>query len=702
MLRMIANWKKALWPVLLVPFILLSVWLSRLDRGLDMQLGARRSEPLQVVIMDPQCGRLAGDDLKEPCRDYAPLGRFLEEALNRQIQLFYGSHLGEIPRLKPPADLIIGRESAVLAEATQRDEPLRPVARLTDNLGSTGLWGLFVTRADDPAQTLGDLADHTIVFGPPADDVRHSRALAALSQAGMTPVPPLEVVPRWRDALQAVAQHKADAAVVPSYALAMVDSETADQGAFRVVGRTGSQPFITAFVAGRMGPATEQVVAEALLTVQAHPQLLETLRSKAGFVSVQDKPASKEEPLASQEELPAPARPDPGEPSRAATPWTDWRGPGRAGMSPDVPARLPPTVEFLWRRGLTGTGLSGVVATATRVIVADKSEQNDQDIWRCLDAETGKELWTVAYATPKQMEFTNAPRAAPVIHGNFVYLLGAFGDLHCVNLHGSGVVWRRNILKDFGAKLPTWGTCSTPLVVGDSLVVNPGAPDASLVALGLYTGEVIWKTPGGPPGYGSLILGAFGGVRQIVGYDAQSLGGWDPNTGQRLWTLTPEKKGDYNVPTPIDVFGRLLVATENNGTRLHNFSPNGQIRPVPVEQTRDLAPDTSTPVVVDGLVFGCFHGLFCLDLNDGLKTLYSAESDGAFKEYASLVAGYGRVLAVTLGGELILFEASRDTFAPIGRLRVFQDTEIWSHPALVGNRLYLRSMNEICCVLLGE
>jgi outer membrane protein assembly factor BamB len=300
------------------------------------------------------------------------------------------------------------------------------------------------------------------------------------------------------------------------------------------------------------------------------------------------------------------------------------------------------------------------------------------------------------------MEFTNAPRATPVIQGDFVYLLGAFGDLHCVNLYGSGVVWRRNIVKDFDAKLPAWGTCSTPLVVGDSLIVNPGAADASLAALGLYTGEVIWKTPGGPSAYGSLILGTFGGVRQIVGYDAQSLGGWDPNTGQRRWTLVPEKKGDYNVPTPIDVFGRLLVATENNGTRLHNFSPSGQIRPTPVEQTRDLAPDTSTPVVIDGLVFGCSRGLFCLDLNDGLKTLYSTEGDGAFKEYAAFIAGSGRVLAVTVGGELVLFAASRDAYTPISRLRVFKDAKVWSHPALVANRLYIRSMNEICCVLLSE
>ena len=197
--------------VLLVPFVLLGIWLSRLDRSLDMQLGVRHREPLQVVVMDPQCGRLARDDFPGPYRDYAPLGRFLEEALNRPIQLLYGSCLGEIPGLTPPAYLIIGRESAVLAEAARRGEPIRPVARLTDNLGSTELAGLFVTRADDPAQTLGDLADYKIVFGPAADDVRYSRALAALSQAGITPVPPLEVVPSCRDALQAVAQRKAHA-----------------------------------------------------------------------------------------------------------------------------------------------------------------------------------------------------------------------------------------------------------------------------------------------------------------------------------------------------------------------------------------------------------------------------------------------------------------------------------------------------------
>ncbi len=672
-----------LWAALLVPFALLGLWLSRLDRGLDTQLHARQGEPLRIAVLDPLCD----NDLPDLRRDYTPLGTFLEKALDRRVELRYARHLREVFSPESPPDLIIGSNTTTRAEADETKEAVRPVARLTDDRGATDLSGLFVVRADDPATGIGDLADHRIVFGSSADPERHADALTTLSHSGIAPVPPLKEISTCREALQILARREADAAVISSYAFSVLESEsTAGGKSFRVVGRTTPQPFITAFVTSRIGPSVQQTITEALLSLQTHALVLGALKSQAGFIPWQEKSPEKKESSA-----PLPV-----------AQWTDWRGPGRAGQSPDVPERLPSSVKFLWKRGLTGAGLAGVAATTTHVIVADKSAQKDQDLWRCLDADTGKELWTIAYATPQQMEFTNVPRAAPVIHGSFVYVLGAFGDLHCVSLFGSGIVWRRNILKDFNASLPNWGTCSTPLVSGDCLIVNPGAAEASLVALGLYTGEVIWKTPGKPPGYGSFILGTFGGVHQIVGCDAESLGGWNPTTGQRLWTLTPEKKGDYNVPTPVNVFGLLLAATENNGTRLYDFDSNGRILPVPVAQTRELAPDTSTPVVIDGLVFGCSRGLFCLDLNENLKTRYVAEKDGAFKEHAAFITGKGRVLAITVGGELILFKATPDAFTPISRLRVFDGTEVWSHPALVGNRLYLRSMNEICCLLLDD
>jgi outer membrane protein assembly factor BamB len=691
---MAANWKKALWSVLVIPFLALGVWLLELYYHVSAPPAVYRPPALRIVIADPLSGPRADGATPSPGRrDYTPLAALLETRLGRPVDLLYSDNPDAIfASQRGSVDLIVGKAAAVSYAATEANEPVRPLARLTNRDGTTEVRGLFVVRRSDPARTLGDLADHRILFGPPGDDERHAAALVVLAAEGVTPVPPLQTMADRGAAVRAVVGGDADVALISDYAAAdRQDDEAINQGVLRIVGRTTPVPFITVFATETISPGMQHAILDALFAAGKDSPLLEALQSKAGFVAW-DAPCASAPPAAESESAPAAS------PATPVTAWTDWRGPGRAALSPDVPTILPEKVNLLWKRGLTGPGLAGVAATATHVMVADKSAENDQDIWRCLDADTGRELWTIAYRTPTEMEFTNAPRATPVIHGGFVYLLGAFGDLYCVDLYGGRIVWQRNISEDFGAKLPRWGTCATPLIVDDALIVNPGAEDASLVALGLHTGEVLWKTPGEPAAYAALILGTFGGVRQIVGYDAVSLGGWDPNTGRRLWKLRPDKKGDYNVPTPVNVAGRLLVATENNGARLYGFDDRGRIVPAPVAWNPRFAPDTSTPVVVDGLVFGNWRGLFCLDAND-LQTRYMIDDDKAFCDYAAFVAGHGHVLAVTVHGELILLEASSEGFTPVSRLRVFQDTEVWSHPALVGNRLYLRSMKEICCLL---
>ena len=394
---------------------------------------------------------------------------------------------------------------------------------------------------------------------------------------------------------------------------------------------------------------------------------------------------------------PAPARPAP----EAPTPWADWRGPRRDGVVPSLPDSLPKAPRILWKRPLTGLGLSGIAATRRHVIVADKANGERDDVWRCLDADTGSPLWTLTYPAPAEMDHGNCPRAFPVIHGGLVYLLGAFGHLHCVRLETGEAVWQRHIIRDFGARLVTWGLSASPLAVDGKLIVNPGAKDASLVALDRRTGKTVWKSPGRPSAYASFIVATLGGVRQIVGYDATTLGGWDPATGRRLWELRPPEEGDYNVPTPIAIDGKLLVTTENNDTRLYGFDARGRIEPKPLAVNPDLGPDSSTPVVVGGLVFGCSSGLICLDARDGLKTVWKVEEPRVYDDYCSLIGAPGRVLITTARGELILIRAAR-RYEVLGRLRWAPDAEVFAHPAPLGRRLYLRDQRAISCLLLDE
>lgn len=70
-------------------------------------------------------------------------------------------------------------------------------------------------------------------------------------------------------------------------------------------------------------------------------------------------------------------------------------------------------------------------------------------------------------------------------------LLGALGDLHCVKLDSGEVLWEKNIIRGFGDELPTWGTCSSPLILDHMLIVNPGTKDASPVAFDRTTGKVV-------------------------------------------------------------------------------------------------------------------------------------------------------------------------------------------------------------------
>ena len=639
------------------------------------------AKPLRVVVMDPLADQLACACIPGYAqRRYPQLCEFLARKLGRPVAFVHAEDLaGALDLCDGKADLIIGRRSLVTFDAAETATRVRPIAMLTDKQGRTELAGLFVVRPDDPAKTIADLAGRTIVFGPADSAETHADAMAALAAAGVKLSGKPEAKSGDGAVALAVIENEADAGVLADWSLPLLEGcGTIDPGSLRVIGRTAPAPFVTVFATARVDAATEKAVLQALQAVRTDAEVLKIMESRDGFVPVKPSPAAI---------------------ARSAI-WPDWRGPDRDGRAASLPDSLPDKPAFLWRTPMTGASMSGVTATTRYVIVSDKGPRARQDIWRCLDADTGQQRWTVRYDAPGELDYYNSPRAAAVIRQGRAYLLGAFGHLLCVRLADGEVLWRRNVVEDFGADPPEWGMCATPLLIGDRLIVNPGALDAALVALDPADGKVLWKTPGAPGAYASFIHATFGGVEQIVGYDAVSLGGWDPRTGKRLWELLPPEPSDFNVPTPIVLDGKLLVATENNGTRLYGFDRTGRIRPKPLAVNEALAPDTATPVVVGGKVFGCFGALYCLDIGAGLKTAWSVDEE-VYSDYCSMIGGTDKVLIVDILGILTLIRADGEKYRRLSRLKVFKkESEVWSHPALVNGRLYLRSQDELVCLQL--
>jgi len=682
-----------------------------------MPYPASSEEPaVTIAVMDPLALPLSCDCVEGHAqRRYEKLAAFLEVELAREVNVAFSEDLGRVLRTAKggKVGLIIGKQSVVKYDAAEYKLPVRPIAMLTGLDGDTTLTGLFVVPTADRATTLADLKGYTILFGPKDSAEKHSAALAALVKAGVPPPKKIEFRTGCSDAAVDILEEEfknGAAAVISSYAKPLLEGcGTIDKGSLRVIGRTEPVPFVTVFATPSVSPKLEKRVLAALLEFGEDPKLRKALETKIGFVPITDEKGEGKKGKGEEgKKRVGPKKPEkktanrPAAAESSANDWPGWRGPNRDGISPLLPKSLPKKPKFVWRKRMTGEALSGIAVAGRHVIVADRDPNDASDIFRCLDASTGKELWKLQYAAAGDMDYGNSPRATPLIHDGRVYLLGAFGDLHCLRLADGRIEWKTNLVRQFSAKSLTWGMCSSPLIVDDKLIVNPGAKEASLAALDRITGKVVWQSPGLAGAYSSFIVGTFGGVRQIVGYDAVSLGGWDVESGRRLWKLFPDLEGDFNVPTPVQVGGRLLVTTENNGTRLYNFDKSGNLIPKPVALNEDLAPDTSTPVVIGEKVFGGWVDLFCLDLNDGLKPVWTAE-DEVFEDYVSLIGNRDRVLITTTEGELLLIDATGESYKLISRLRVFDGkTEVLSHPALVGTRLFIRDSNEICCLDLQE
>jgi len=381
--------------------------------------------------------------------------------------------------------------------------------------------------------------------------------------------------------------------------------------------------------------------------------------------------------------------------------WPGWRGPGRDGRVAWLPESLAAEPQFVWRHGLDHPGLGGIAVSERFVVFGDRDFGDFQDEFRCLDAETGEELWSVQRLAIGQLDYGNSPRATPLIVGNNAVCLGAFGRLVCIALPTGEVVWECDLAAEFpvSTELP-WGYCGSPLLVDGKLIVAPGSPEASLIALDPADGRIIWKTPGGGPSHGSLVaLPTPPGTKavMIVGHDADSLGAWNAATGARLWAVRPPASGDFNVPTPIPLSGeRLLITTENNGTRLFQLRENAV--PTLLASGHRLHPDMSTPVVVGDRIYCVNEFLYCLSLTDGLTELWRIR-DPALSDYAAILATDDRLLIVA-DGELLLMNADGSQKIEF-RQRVFAaDVPVFSHPALVGKRLYLRGEHEIVCLQL--
>jgi outer membrane protein assembly factor BamB len=391
----------------------------------------------------------------------------------------------------------------------------------------------------------------------------------------------------------------------------------------------------------------------------------------------------------------------------AAADWPQWRGLGRDNVWPEkgLPDKLPDKLAPRWKQPLGG-GYGGIAVTGGRVYVLDRQKTPDEvERVVCLDAATGKKLWSHDYAVRYgKMEFGNGPRSTPTAHGGRVYALGALGHLHCLDAKSGKVLWRRDTVKDFSGLIPTWGHACSPLIDGKRLVVQVGGrPDACLVALDIDTGKEVWRSLDDRPGYASPVIVDTGRWRQIVYFTPQHVVGLDPATGKVRWK-EPFEGITYDVSISDVVWsdGVLLASNYWSGSKAIQLDDNG-LSPKVVWEGKALSLLMSTPLVRGKHVYALdrFRGLKCIEMRTG-KVVWEGQhvTPRGNNPQASLVwVDAERALILNTPGELLLVRLTPAGLEKLGKAPVIGKT--WAHPGFADGCVFARSDEEIVCVPLA-
>lgn len=381
--------------------------------------------------------------------------------------------------------------------------------------------------------------------------------------------------------------------------------------------------------------------------------------------------------------------------------WPRFRGPTNTDHSPDTgllkswPKGGP---KRLWLYEEAGMGYSGFSVLGERLFTMGTRKGNT--FLLCLDAATGKKVWSTKVGKIYKNDWGNGPRSTPTIDGELIYTIGGQGDILCARHKNGKKVWSRAMSK-FGGKTPYWGYSESILIDGDQAVCAPGGSKGALVALNKKTGKTIWQSKGlsGKAEYSSVVVADIDGKRQYIRLLQKTLAGVDAKNGKVLWTH--EWPGRTAViPTPI-VDGNKVYITSgyNAGSMLIEVGEDGVKL---LWQNKVMQNHHGGVVKIGDYLYGHANtGWVCQSWEDGssvwrerkaLKKGAVHYADGmlyCLEERSGVVA---LVEATSEGFK----EASRFTLSPQAKNRARRGA-IWVHPVVLDGRLFLRDQEYIYC-----
>jgi outer membrane protein assembly factor BamB len=421
--------------------------------------------------------------------------------------------------------------------------------------------------------------------------------------------------------------------------------------------------------------------------------------------------------------------------TRQVSDWPGFLGPSGDGKSPERgvflnwPAEGP---RVVWHKRL-GVGYGICSVHRGRLYQFDRFDDNAR--LTCMDARSGDEVWRFEYPTDysDMYGYNGGPRCSPLVDGDRVYLYGAEGLLHCLQVSDGKLLWRSDTRARFGVVQNFFGVGSNPVVEGPLLIAMVGgSPPESrqipprdldqvvgngsgIVAFDKLTGKVVYSITDELASYASLKLATIQGRRWGFAFVRSGLVGFEPATGRVDFHYPWRAKllESVNASVPVVAGDEVFLSeTYGPGSSLLRVRPGGcevvwrdELR----SRQKAMLTHWNTPIEHDGYLYGCSGrhtynaDLRCIEWKTG-KVMWTAERTTR----TSLLYVDGHFVSLGEFGQLIVFKASPLKFEPVaivpeGALKAETGEPLlnypcWAAPILADGLLYVRGNDRLVCL----
>ena len=309
---------------------------------------------------------------------------------------------------------------------------------------------------------------------------------------------------------------------------------------------------------------------------------------------------------------------------RDGSDWERFLGPGgnnkstETGIATQWPSEGP---RLVWGI-VVGEGYSGPTVSRGRLFHFDRYD--DEARLSCRNSETGELLWQAGYPMEYEdyYDYSNGPRASPLVDGDRVYTFGVEGRLRAHRIADGKLLWDVDTTTDFGVVKNFFGVGSTPIVEGDLLIVPiggspPGSPKihsgevagngSGIVAFDKLTGEVRYRVSDELASYASPVITTIGDRRWAFAFMRGGLLAFEPTTGEIDFHYPWKAKvlESVNAASPVVADDTVFITeTYGPGSSLLRVEP-GSYEVVWKDGRRDqaIASHWNTPLLHDGYLY---------------------------------------------------------------------------------------------------